>query len=252
MTVRLVNAGNSALRTPEIPGPIYDLILLFGGWGVLDNAEPLSTTGDDGTSQLYRSVNDLPVPPGGRQRKILALSGSLSSNAGVEQGIKFIRTNFHPASKLIVYGYSAGGTDALELCRQISSTLGYYRFSTRTFATVFQMEGRMNTEVFGKVLVDLLITVDGASGPASGALNRGVASCVVRNVNFYQGSRSRIGSRGGPNVATAPWGTQVENTEVPGESHSTIDEATNPRALQAIRGALGYEAVPPNVPSNAG
>lgn len=250
MTVRLVNLpGNAALRCPEIPGPIYDLVILYGGWGgVRHNAEPLSTTGGDGTSQLYRSVNDLPLAPGSRQRKILALSGSLSSNAGVEQGITFLRTYFHPASKLIVYGYSAGGTDALELCRQISSTLGYYRFNTRTFATVFEMEDHMNTEVFGKVLVDLLITVDGASGPASGALSRDVASCVVRNLNFYQPTRSR----GGPNIANVPSGTQVENTEVPGAAHGGIDEETNPRALQAIRGVLGFEAVPPNVPSNAG
>ena len=232
------SAGGTAV---SVPGPITDVIIIFGGWGGLSNAEPIVAGPGSGTSELYRSLRDLPTPPGGNRREFLALTGSLKSSSGVNQGVAFLRRHFHPNGKVVIYGYSAGGTDALSLCRRINSEMRFYGFTSRRLVSVKQS----GAEVFGDVRVDLLITVDAASGPGSGGIDRSVPACVEHNLNFYQSTPSGIASRGWPNVPNSPTATRVDNTEITSTSHADIDEDTNDRVLDAIRGVLGYEDTPP-------
>jgi hypothetical protein len=249
MSVDLVNppAGSSTFPGSSIPGLVNDLIVIYGGWGGLGRVEPLHPGPGTSTSRLLRDVQDLPGVPGHR-RPILALEGSLSSSAGVDQGVTFIRDNFHPYGQLIIYGYSAGGTDALALCRAINRDLAFFGFGSKRLVNVFAMEDSMSREVFGAVRVDLLITVDGAAGEASNSLDRSVPACVRRNLNFYQRRPSPIGSHGEPNTPVSP-STNVENNDMTGRAeHATIGTATNGQALDAIRGSLGVEAVPPVTP----
>jgi hypothetical protein len=102
--------------------------------------------------------------------------------------------------------------------------------------------------------VDLLITVDSAFGPASEwdsvTILRQVAPCVRRNLNFYQTTRKgRVKSCGGTNLAMNPQKTKVENHDMTKTAdHASIDKVTMPDALDAIRRALGAQAVPPLFP----
>lgn len=63
--------------------------------------------------------------------------------------------------------YSAGGMNALDLCR---------RFDKHNSAGPQQKQ----------LKVDLLLTVDAAARDLSSTIHRKVGDCVVRNVNYYQ------------------------------------------------------------------
>jgi hypothetical protein len=184
------------------------------------------------------------LPPGHTART-LSLQGTLDDQEGVRRALAFIQHGFHPSARIIIYGYSAGGLNALDLARLIQSESTYYGFSSRRFYEVFRMEGRMSRETLGAVRVDLLITVDAASGPTSLVVNRTVPACVRRNLNFYQTIASRIGSRGWPNRAVSSSSTVIENVDLTGQAtHASMDEYTNARVLDAIQGVLGREATP--------
>jgi hypothetical protein len=247
MSIDLINPPGSSDSAPDltVPGPVNDLIVVYGGWGNVHGGRELRPGTASGTARLLQSIQDLPRTPL-HGRLLLGIEGNLADTSAVNKGVTFFRDHFHPNAKLIVYGYSAGGTDAMALCRTVQQELGYYGFSSHRLLNVFAMEDRMSREVFGWVRVDLLITVDGAAGLASSFLDRTVPACVRHNLNFYQTTASRIGSHGGPNLAVDTGSTIVDNVDLTGQAtHGEMNEATNARALQAIRGVLGYEAVPP-------
>jgi hypothetical protein len=98
---------------------------------------------------------------------------------GVQQTEAFIRSHFHPLGRLIIYGYSAGGLDALDLVRRIS--MWTYDFSTQRLLSCCSILPDV-----GIVRVDLLVTVDVADGPISGILDRYISPSARRNINFYQ------------------------------------------------------------------
>jgi hypothetical protein len=181
--------------------------------------------------------------------RILSLQGTLVESGPVEQGLAFIRRGFHPAARIIIYGYSAGGMNAMDLARLIQTQSTYYGLSSgRLYPWVVELprlRDQTSGEALGAVRVDLLVTVDAASGPTSGSVNRSVPQCVRRNLNFYQTTSSRVGSHGGPNQAVDSNATVVQNFDLTGDaSHDSMDERTNDRVLDAIQGVLGRE-VPP-------
>jgi hypothetical protein len=94
-------------------------------------------------------------------------------------------------SKLVIFGYSAGGWNALDLCRQLE----------------------VRPDVGQNLVVDLLVTVDAAGKGENDKIDRHVARCVAANVNFYQTHRTWAGSVGGPNVPLGEL-TDVTNVKV--------------------------------------
>ena len=188
------------------------------------------------------------------QTLIVALQGSLPSPLGVAKALSFIKHNFHPQGMLIIYGYSAGGTDAMALCRQVGVQMKAYGMTSGQTATSAQADALTKRKIdeIVDVRVDLLITVDAAAGPASARVNRIIPKCVRRNLNFYQTTESRIFSRGGRNYAEDSTLTQVDNVDLTSSAeHSTIDDESNNQALAAIEACLGIEAVPAVAPAGA-
>jgi hypothetical protein len=238
MSVDLPSMGTPGSTLPPVRGPINDIIIIFGGWGNVAGGDPLAAGPGSSTSRLLLDV--MALPPNLRTRKVLALEGSIRSG-GVDQALSFIRANFHPSGSLIIYGYSAGGTDALALTRQIESTMSWYSYSSGRLLDVFGMEDRMSSDAMGAVRVDLLITVDAATGPLTVGLDRTVPPCVRVNLNFFQTTPSRIMSHGGANVAVDPGATTVRNVAKSGAgvTHGNMGELTNSEALEAIRKVLG-------------
>lgn len=250
MTIDLVNPRRE-VSYPVSRGIIPDLVILYGGWGgIQEGGGPLAPGPGTGTSQLVAAIHAMPLPPLHRV-EILSVQGALVAQAGVERGLAFFRQHFHPQARIIIYGYSAGGTDALGLSRRINQEVAYYSLTSRRLMNVFQMEDRMSRELFGRVRIDLLVTVDVSSGPSSPVIDRTVPSCVRRNLNFYQTTPSSVRSRGAPNSASAayPMDTRIENLDMTGQAvHARIDEITNSRVREAIQGVLGREAIPPLTP----
>ena len=124
-----------------------------------------------------------------------------SDKDAVSNAYNFLTKNHSKGDKIVVYGYSHGGVSAENLTEKLKA---------------------------GGYDVDLLITVDGAYGPASGLLDRDISDNVGINVNEYQTTNSPIGSRGDKNSGSSS--TQIFNINV-GDlvddvTHGNIDEAT--------------------------
>lgn len=227
-------------RGPELPGPAHDLIVIYGGWGgAQDGGGPLPAGQPgqrSGTQDILADLRDAFRPPAHRVR-ILALHGSLIDG---DEGVEFFRQNFHPRGRVVFFGYSAGGSNALGLCHQIQNNMRYYGFPSRLFYGFDVSQIQASPEFIGRVRVDLLITVDVAVGPGSRMANRSVPACVRRNLNLYQTTASTMGSFGGPNTADDAASTVVENVDLsPSTEHDNIDEAVRSRVVAAIQGALG-------------
>lgn len=118
-------------------------------------------------------------PPAGSIKSVIGFGGSLINNNGVEQALAFIRAVHDPRGRLIIYGFSAGGVNAMELCRRLSTALPNLK-------------------------VKLLVTVDVAAGPATPSVNRSVAANVEKNMNYFQTSPSLNQSRGDRNTGPGP------------------------------------------------
>jgi hypothetical protein len=247
----------------SLPGPVRDLVIIFGGWGSGAAGEQLRPVPGrpTGTSELLESVRALGDPPLGKL-DITAFEGALMNAKGVQQAEAFIRSLFHPLGRLVIYGYSAGGLDAISLAWRIWQGPSYYDFATRRLVTGY----RAASPDLGIVRVDLLVTVDAASGPTSSVVFRNIPPGVRKNINYYQtnpagrptggGTASGARSHGGPANAVDSTATIVENHDLtaryaanPGQAHGLIDNDTNEDVLQAIRGTLGYEATPPLLPN---
>jgi hypothetical protein len=259
--------ATAAVRTAGV----RDVLVIIGGYGVEDfssNTKPLpATPAYSGSGDLYeRVVNMLAAPPG-HQKKTIGLKGTLI-DSDVRDGFDFIKRNFHPLGKLIIYGHSMGGAAALALCRKIDREASYYsEYSGLTMARVsVERNPKVSSPLSlpGPIVaganplnlptrVDLLVTVDAARGPTSGSLDRSIARCVRTNLNYYQtvpyGTER---SYGGPNTALDGTKTIVWNHDLTGRkirdpdpskppfapTHVTIDEQTNNVVIDAMKKAL--------------
>jgi hypothetical protein len=170
--------------------PITDIFILFGGWGgIHEKGEPWTpdraaqlAKGKPGSAHVLEEVQKIKNP--GRALKVIAFAGSLWLNElrnpgsnSMAEALQFIRSNYDPMGKIVIYGYSAGGLDALELVNYVPGCMGYYLVSSGEFygpAGAAQHWGwRIGwRKEFVEVEVDLLVTVDAACGPSSGTMSR--------------------------------------------------------------------------------
>ncbi|MEZ6133125.1 MAG: hypothetical protein R3C59_31025 [Planctomycetaceae bacterium] len=163
--------------------------------------------------------------------------GSIRNVRGIDEAFNLVTlgNQYVPGdSRLVIYGHSAGAANALDLCRRFDKH--NQRITTRRSAP--NDDGSGHT-----VQVDLLVTVDAAAQEKTNQLDRSVAKCVARNLNFWQdniwsvnGAAARLfdWSRGAPNVGSA----RIENIEVPGATHKTIDGMTWDRAVNEMQQTL--------------
>ncbi len=113
-----------------------------------------------------------------------------------------------PNEPLIIYGYSKGGEHALNLSRALYD-LG--------------------------IDVDLLITIDAADGPMSDTISRELFDNVLENLNFYQRTFGKIGSRGRKNKRSKNNSTTcITNCYESDDTHYTIDDNTFDEVLGRI------------------
>jgi hypothetical protein len=139
------------------------------------------------------------------------LPNALKTDKGVDRALNDIVGNEAKLMKVIVYGYSLGGTDALELSRR--------------------MDGLSN------VRIHLMITVDAAVPFSSDLVNRRIGPLVVKNLNFFQKHEHHIsGSHGDANKGNA---TNIDRTTVyngrESQGHILIHGDTVQEAVNAIR-----------------
>jgi hypothetical protein len=194
---------------------IPQLIVYFSG--ILDGQEGQELSpGDDDLSEEIRSHI---TAPSGSEIKWFGRTGALTTNRGVDQAVSFIKASSQEAGHIILYGYSAGGVNALDVCRKLRQEAP-------------------------STLVDLLITVDVAARGNTPKLDRSVPENVVVNVNFFQKSKQLSGSVGGLAVALSPK-TSVQNIQMSfmESGHTKIRTTSFPQVLSLIRKGLSLRDV---------
>jgi hypothetical protein len=98
---------------------------------------------------------------------------------------------FDPRGKLVVYGFNAGGFNAINLCRRIDRFWSWYDFGLNRIGSP---PASPDDPRFARVRVDLLITVDpcrirkdpAGRDPAAGADTTTPVDGVREHVNYYQ------------------------------------------------------------------
>jgi hypothetical protein len=136
-------------------------------------------------------------------------------NNATQKAYNFIKSNYNveggkkvEGGKVVIYGYSQGGALAQHLVKRLEAE---------------------------NIPVQLLVTVDAASGPQSSVVDRSIPENVVFNQNYYQRTLSKVLSRGDKNTAVDSKKTYVNNADYTGEAeHSDIDEKSLESAKQLI------------------
>lgn len=158
------------------PGPARHLLIFYGGWEIpvdrweMHGGHPITQVSPRHPGQprtSYAAYLAIKAPFEWPSRSF-AMDPSLrdgEGNAAVESGLGHVRANLWPGGRLVLYGFSAGGFNALNLARRIGRELPQVR-------------------------VDLLVTVDACLQRLRGHLAFDVQtpSTVVRHVNYFQES----------------------------------------------------------------
>jgi hypothetical protein len=161
-----------------------DLIIYISGKA--DRIDKGGTRLAKGESAEFDQLLNLPARAGSNLIT-LGFGGSLENNDALKKVLPMVTDHNRNFNSIILYGYSAGAKQLLDLCRQVEGQNAppNFAFLTKRF-----------------LKIDLLITIDAASGLSSFSIDRNVAGCVRKNINFFQTSLSLMGSRGAPNGAS--------------------------------------------------
>jgi hypothetical protein len=188
----------------------HDLILYFTGNNHFSGQRLTPNDGktdDDIINELSRLK--------GKNRIRLAGWGGMGGGKRMEEASRYITEN-SPRDKLIVYGYSAGGVDAIRLSRELWKP------------NPNDSSGR----------IDLLVTVDPATGSGNSMPREFtyLLSNVKVNVNFWT-SQTTLGgdSHGEKLFAMDPNSTRLIDRPMPDEDHATIRLRSKDQCIDAIR-----------------
>jgi hypothetical protein len=161
--------------------------VVFGGWGGAwsGGVDPIPYD-SSGAAIFAEKVRALGLT-------VRDWQGALVGRQLIEQAFTFVRENFNPRGKLIVYGYSAGGMNALEFARE-------FERRARVFdgGELVPTQSNETLDSGEDVVIDLLITID-AYRPGVRPQHRRVPRNVQRSINIYQ-QYAQMGtqSAGGP------------------------------------------------------
>ncbi|WP_317205960.1 RHS repeat-associated core domain-containing protein, partial [Flavobacterium psychrophilum] len=125
-----------------------------------------STTADTGGTGARYNATAAYAKSQGREFRGAIISPALTQGAGVETGKTFLENNYRPGDQVIVYGYSYGGDNAVNLAEAVPN-----------------------------IPIDAMIIVDSSDGPLQGST---VDTSIPNNVNtadvFYQENNSGASS----------------------------------------------------------
>jgi len=177
----------------------------------------------------------------------LALHGSIRNYgaATVDRVLRHVRERFDPEGKLVLWGYSCGGFNALRACELIDKW--WYRYARDGRPGALETEAPYSADAGARLRVDLLVTVD----PCAWKLyreswNTKVPFCVKWAQNWYQRSDTRPPPEGFKGVALTGSFQNYRNALVgnPHVNHENILDITRDWSFRALIEALGGQAPP--------
>lgn len=176
-------------------------------------------------------------PRAGFHLRCVGFGGSLLNDSATPVALREI-LQFHmpwDGSKLMLCGYSAGARQVME----IAAALDLQNLPSAFNGMIRQFQ-----------FVDLMCTIDAATGLGTIVMPRMVAGNVRRNINYYQTMPSLGGSFGGPNQPVASPTRQIARVEnhnltpamrstVSTRFHQEILGIAHPLMMKALRSELG-------------
>ncbi|MBI3684285.1 MAG: hypothetical protein HY235_28255 [Acidobacteria bacterium] len=231
MSVDLNSNPAAAAALAQIHASPRHLIVFYGGFSDQDAHGGPLTTGyrtqegrweNRSASRAFFGIREL--RPGIAYSAFNPCLDNSTQNAAVQAGLAAIRAAFDPRGRLIVYGYSAGGYNALNLCRRIQSECGWYNVSSGLG------NGAARGQYDVKVVIDLLITVDACLQRIHVTRADPAPPIVQQHANFYQ--------RSDPEFQGISMEGARPNQIMPESRHNTICINTLPQVQAAIRKAL--------------
>lgn len=230
---KALSRGKPVVIDPnDVVKPVTDILMFFTGFNDRSGGEDLN----EGSGSFQ--FNDLKAV---RRQGVRTLHkgfvGSLRDDAGPTRALQFIDKEFN-GGKLILYGFSAGAKQLLELCVRLERRNQFRKEEGRPL-----------------IAVDLLVTNDAAGRENNGLVLRVVAGCVKRNLNLFQTKAAPSGSRGAANsseesrltgrrpvVINHNMDNQLQHPVLPGVTgateHEQMERAGHPLAMQAIRAEM--------------
>lgn len=214
----------NVLRPPDI------LVYISG------NADSVNMGGvvlKQGDSTEFNDLLTIPARPGFPLLRV-GIGGSNTTSLAVAQVTRLILNNHVPGSgaRIILYGYSVGAKQLLEVCGEVEKVN-----RPPNFAAIARHFYHIN----------LLITIDAASGLSTIFMDRTVAGCVRINQNWFQTTPTLRLSAGGPAIpahgASGNFPTVFNDdvtAQLPGQrnKHDEINEKFHPQAVVAIKKML--------------
>jgi peptidoglycan hydrolase-like protein with peptidoglycan-binding domain len=216
--------------------PAIDILLFFSGF-VVPGGDEITVAHNDGGFRAHNPMRALGARAG-FEKRYKAFQGSLDVDKGMTAAQEFIVTELdrRPVGKIIMYGYSAGGSNCLQLCRALEALNGDRKTANKPL-----------------IVVNLLVTVDAAERTDHPKkVDRSVAGCVVKNMNYFQTQGSLLGgAHGGPNraVPSAVTGTSpiIKDIDMTSKltnfskqsKHSQVEDMSLTPAITDIKTELG-------------
>ena len=210
-----------------------DILIFFSGVQGKTNEQDMAEGGKevgDNEQGIFEEMKKIPKRSG-RDRIDKGWYGSIILLKGTNAAYDFVThcADYIPNdTRLVIYGYSAGGYNALTLCRHFDA---YNKGNAGRLAPT-------------EIAVDLLVTVDAAARGLTSTIDRKVGDCVKRNVNYYEKTvilGDILGrSEGGPNTGKcAPLNINLDSGHWIGPKHGEMQDLTMPQALLEIKKAFG-------------
>lgn len=253
MSIDMVRSNAELRREPVNPlvrssvhsDEIVDLVFIFGGWAgpLRGGRSTIATEQPNDVGQLARRVRGMRTLPNHRVM-VFDYNPTINSPLGfLRTPLIQLATYLDHLGHLIIYGFSAGGYNALVFSKLIWRDNAQLSRSADTF---YRTYNQVDSGLQSVIRIDYLITIDPAlDSSRTDNIDRGVPPCVRRNLDYYQTTPNIVGSRGGTTYAMNSRTTYVRSRnrtaelEVTEESpHGFIDNYTYSTVARKIQEAL--------------
>ncbi len=205
-----VSPYNYGLNNPNVlvDSDGRDILVAISGWGNISAGSKASSTTTEKIMRAVEAQVQGQVPDYNSSGWLGALD-----NSHVQDMVDFIKGNLDtPDERLVIYGYSAGGENAISLARALQKE---------------------------NINVDLLITVDAFGGMSSeNPFSAGIPSNVKKCINFYQEKATGFTYAKGKALDAVSNETALSNILIGNTTHSDIDEDVMNRVIDAITNAF--------------
>ncbi|WP_317194110.1 RHS repeat-associated core domain-containing protein [Chryseobacterium sp. KMC2] len=180
-------------REPDLPGgPKPRVLAVFYHGGPTGDGKIRSNTKDAGGAGTRYNATASYARSLGMDFKGAMISPALTQGAGVETGKEFLEKNYQQGDIVLVYGYSYGGDNAVNLAEEVPN-----------------------------VPIDTMIIVDSSDGPLRGStVNTSISDNVNSAYVFYQENNSGASSSSRASGSSSGSSSNSSNKSDGGSSNS--------------------------------